>query len=92
MPMLAAAAPRSANSTATMNSGDSETSGASHCTRRNSSMWNWRPTASRLSANGSAAVKIAPPASAMMPSVAARRPIFPVRAISSEGPSRVGSS
>ena len=56
VPMLAAAAPRSAKSTATMNSGDSETSGASHCTSRNSSMWNVRPTASRLSANGSAAV------------------------------------
>ena len=55
-------------------------------------MWNCRPTASRLSANGSALVKMAPPASAMMPSVAVRRPAFPARAISSDGPSSDGSS
>src|SRR5581483_5265639 len=61
VPIPAAAAPRSAKSIATMNSGDSEASGASHWTSRNSSMPSRRPVATRLSANGSAAVKMAAP-------------------------------
>ena len=50
---------RSANRIAIRNSGDSEASGATHCTSRNSSIARPRPISTRLSAKGSAETKIA---------------------------------
>jgi hypothetical protein len=92
MAIAAAAAPRSANTIATMNSGDSEASGAIHCTSRNSSTPNARPVATRLSANGSAAVAIAAPESAKSATATALRGASPSLAMVSAGPSSSGSS
>jgi hypothetical protein len=80
VPMPAAAAPRSAKRSATMNSGDSEASGASHCTSRNSSTPYSRPVATRPSAKGSAAVKMVTPAKAKIVSTATRRQRVPYAA------------
>ena len=92
VPRPAAAAPFHAKSRATMNSGDSDASGASHCTSRNSSIPYSFPVATKPSAKGSAAVKIAAPAKAKMPSTTTRRQKGPRFAIASAGPSSSGSS
>ena len=75
-----------------MNSGDSDASGASHCTSKNSSIPKRRPVASKPSANGSAAIKIVTAATAKSAMAAMRRPATPRPASTSDTPSSSGST
>src|SRR5438270_12136320 len=88
----AAAWPRHTNSMATMNSGASDASGASHCTSRNSSIPNARPDSTSPCANGSAEMKMTYAAKTPMAAVMPRRDDFGRRPSIAAGPASSGSS
>ena len=73
------------------NSGDSDASGATHCTSRNSSIAWLRPTWIRPSAKGSADTQIAQPAKTKSSTDQSRRPKSPNDAERiSAGPEQLG--
>ena len=83
--------PCTANTMATMNSGASEASGATHCTSRNLSMPSWVPVVMRDSAKGSAEATITAAANTNIPATSSRRGRRARSPIRAAGPTRSGS-
>lgn len=91
-PIAAEAFPRTAKMIATMNSGASDASGASHCTSRNWSTPSSCPDATSASANGSADAMITAADSTNIVITTLRRRPVGSAPIPAAGPTRSGSA
>ena len=88
IPSASAALPRKANSSATMNSGASDASGASHCTSRNWSSPSASPLPISASANGSAQARMTSAEPANIATTSGRRCAAGSAPIRAAGPTR----